>query len=99
MIFEALRVLSEDSVDVVWSRMYSTTSQVCKVASGANETRRLARIVSISFHAASFVVLSGLPSDLRRAAFLSASSSLVGSIDFVAGNADLGGLVSNDARA
>jgi hypothetical protein len=40
--FEALRVASEDAEEVVASRRYSTTSQVCSVASGAKETRRLA---------------------------------------------------------
>lgn len=41
--FEALRVASDEAEEVVASRMYSTTSHVCKVASGANETRRLAK--------------------------------------------------------
>lgn len=41
--FEALRVASDEAEEVVASRMYSTTSHVCKVASGANETRLLAK--------------------------------------------------------
>lgn len=40
--FEALLVASEDADELVASRRYSTTSQVCSVASGAKETRRLA---------------------------------------------------------
>ena len=39
---EALRVELVASDEVVASSANSTTSQVCKVASGANETRRLA---------------------------------------------------------
>lgn len=39
---EALRVASDDADELVASRRYSTTSQVCRVASGAKETRRLA---------------------------------------------------------
>jgi len=39
---EALRVASEDADELVASRRYSTTSQVCSVASGAKETRRAA---------------------------------------------------------
>lgn len=40
---DALREASDDAVeDVVASRMYSTTSQVWRVASGAKETRRAA---------------------------------------------------------
>ena len=41
--FEALRVASDEAEEVVASRMYSTTSHVCKVASGAKDTRRLAK--------------------------------------------------------
>jgi hypothetical protein len=43
---EALRVASDEAEEVVASRMYSTTSHVCKVASGAKDTRRLARYLS-----------------------------------------------------
>jgi hypothetical protein len=39
---EARLLASEDAEDVVASRRYSTTSHVCRVASGAKETRRLA---------------------------------------------------------
>ena len=42
VIFDALRVEFDDAEEVVASRMYSTTSQVWRVASGAKETRRLA---------------------------------------------------------
>lgn len=34
---------SDEADEVVASRMYSTTSHVCKVASGAKDTRRLAK--------------------------------------------------------
>lgn len=40
---EARRVASEDDEEEVASFMYSTTSHVCNVASGANDTRRLAK--------------------------------------------------------
>ena len=39
---EARRVAFVEAEDVVESSGSSTTSQVCKVASGANETRRFA---------------------------------------------------------
>jgi hypothetical protein len=39
---EALLVASDDAEELVASRRYSTTSHVCSVASGANETRLLA---------------------------------------------------------
>ena len=40
---DARRVDSDEALEeVVASRMYSITSQVCRVASGANETRRAA---------------------------------------------------------
>jgi hypothetical protein len=39
---DALLVASEDAEELVASRRYSTTSQVCNVASGAKETRRAA---------------------------------------------------------
>lgn len=40
---DALREASDDAVEeVVASRIYSTTSHVWRVASGANETRRFA---------------------------------------------------------
>ena len=38
------RVLSDESVDVVWSRIHSIPSHVCSVASGAKETRLLASV-------------------------------------------------------
>ena len=45
---ESRRVEPDEEEDAVVSRMYSITSQVCNVASGANETLRLAvRKVSI----------------------------------------------------
>lgn len=44
---EARLVASEEAEEVVASRRYSTTSQVCRVASGAKETRRLAVAKSV----------------------------------------------------
>ena len=48
------RVASEESVDVVGSRINSITSHVCSVASGAKETRRLARVFRRAACRASF---------------------------------------------
>lgn len=45
---EALLVASDEADELVASRRYSTTSQVCSVASGAKETRRLAVLVSVT---------------------------------------------------
>lgn len=53
--FDARRAASDDE-ELVASRRYSTTSQVCRVASGAKETRRLAsdlRRASLRFFSSS----------------------------------------------
>jgi hypothetical protein len=54
---DARRVDSDEALeDVVASRMYSMTSHVCKVASGAKETRRAAKdflLASLRFFASS----------------------------------------------
>jgi len=41
-MLEARRASSDEAEELVASRTYSTTSHVCKVASGANDTRLLA---------------------------------------------------------
>jgi len=87
-------VTSEEAEELVASRMYSTTSQVCRVASGAKDTRRLAReALVICFQSPCSVQI--LPSDLRRASRLFfSSSSFEARIDLTAGiKADY--LVSN----
>lgn len=86
---DARRVASEDAEDVVASRRYSTTSQVCNVASGAKETRRFAAYSQINRDCKDLRRVVA-PRDLRRASrrFFS-SSSFEANMDLTAGmNAD-----------
>src|SRR5690242_14148570 len=95
---EARRDASEAAEDEVASRMYSTTSQVCSVASGANETRRLAVGAGQTRFSCAGVGCA-VPSDLRRASlrFLS-SSALDDRIDLTAGTkADCARLLALDS--
>lgn len=86
---EARRVASEAADELVASRMYSTTSHVCSVASGANETRLLAVDVCQSW-ILGVCGACNVPSDLRRASLRFFSSSAFDDrIDLTAGtNAD-----------
>lgn len=86
---DARRVTSEDAEELVASRRYSTTSQVCRVASGAKETRRAAACCQYSPN--SMAHARDVPSDLRRASLrFFSSSSLDDRIDLTAGmKADL----------
>jgi hypothetical protein len=70
---EARRVASDEAEELVASRMYSTTSHVCSVASGAKETRRLAsdlrrasrRFFSSSSFEARIDLTAGMKADYR----------------------------------
>lgn len=86
---EARLVASDEAEELVASRKYSTTSQVCRVASGAKETRRRAVHGSVIY--IYMATEQNLPSDLRRASRLFfSSSSLDARMDLTAGmNADL----------
>jgi hypothetical protein len=66
------RVFSAESVDVVWSCACSMISQVCSVASGANDTRRFiidlrraAFASASSFDRIDLVAVVGMNADLR----------------------------------
>lgn len=87
MADDARRVLSEEAEEVVFSRMYSITSHVCKVASGANETRRLAVAYQHCIHG-EMCPRPNIPRDLRLASRLFASSSFEGRIDLTTGAND-----------
>lgn len=82
---EALRVASEAAEELVASRMYSTTSQVCSVASGAKDTRLLAFYVC-QIYPIPVYACSDVPSDLRRASLrFFSSSAFDDKIDLTAG--------------
>lgn len=81
---DARLVTSDDAEELVASRRYSTTSQVCSVASGAKETRRAA-VYCQRFHPNPLNACD-IPSDLRRASLrFFSSSSLEDRIDLTAG--------------
>ena len=82
---EARRVASEAAEELVASRIYSTTSQVCSVASGAKDTRLLAFDIC-QIYLLSAYTYPNVPSDLRRASLrFFSSSAFDDKIDLTAG--------------